>query len=174
MRIEISNAMHSLPMSVGTVLYTIDDKCKELAKILSTEDHLFVLGKGLSNAISKEAALKIKECTYLHAEQFASGELKHGPLSLVDSTKELATKVILFIFDDEYFEDMNLTLSEMKANKAYTIVISDCCSKLNQNKVDFAIEVPKLGMFSPLLGLLPIQKTCLYLAQIKDINIDKP
>eukprot|EP00330_Aristerostoma_sp_ATCC50986_P001724 CAMPEP_0114576886 /NCGR_PEP_ID=MMETSP0125-20121206/1600_1 /TAXON_ID=485358 ORGANISM="Aristerostoma sp., Strain ATCC 50986" /NCGR_SAMPLE_ID=MMETSP0125 /ASSEMBLY_ACC=CAM_ASM_000245 /LENGTH=106 /DNA_ID=CAMNT_0001765753 /DNA_START=894 /DNA_END=1214 /DNA_ORIENTATION=- len=79
-----------------------------------------------------------------------------------------------FIFDDEYFEDMNLTLSEMKANKAYTIVISDCCSKLNQNKVDFAIEVPKLGMFSPLLGLLPIQKTCLYLAQIKDINIDKP
>ena len=78
------------------------------------------------------------------------------------------------ILDDDYIEDMNLTLSEMKANKAYTIVITHALSKLTSHKIDFVIEVPSLGLFTSMLGILPIQKTCLYLSQLKDINVDKP
>ena len=69
---------------------------------------------------------------------------------------------------------MNLTLSEMKANKAYTIVITHAPNKLSTQKIDFCIEVPALGLFTSMLGILPIQKICLYLSQLKDINIDKP
>lgn len=63
---------------------------------------------------------------------------------------------MLFILDDEHLEDMNLTLSEMKANKAYTIVITDCYKKINSGKVDFYIEIPKLSVFSSVLSILPI------------------
>lgn len=82
--------------------------------------------------------------------------------------------MILFILDDDYVEDMNLTLSEMKANKAYTIVITHCLNKLSSLKIDFSIEIPNLGYFTPMLGILPIQKTSLYIADMKGINVDKP
>jgi glucosamine--fructose-6-phosphate aminotransferase (isomerizing) len=76
--------------------------------------------------------------------------------------------------DDEYIEDMSLTLSEMKANKAYTIVISHSLNKLPSSKIDFSIEIPSLGYFTPMLGILPIQKTSLYISELKGINVDKP
>ena len=126
--------------------------------------------------------------TYIHAESFSSGELKHGPLALVESHKNNHTKsicflsdniikiplVILFLFNDEYLHDMLLTLSEVKANKAYTIVITDSLSRIPSNKVDFAIEVPSLGYLTALLGVLPIQKLSYYIALKKEINMDKP
>ena len=82
--------------------------------------------------------------------------------------------VILFIFDDEYMNDMQLTLSEMKANKAYTIVITDAARKINSAKVDFLIEVSHLGCLTGLLSILAIQKLSYYIALKKDINMDKP
>lgn len=128
--------------------------------------------------------MKIKETSYIHAEAFSAGELKHGSLALFESSKDLHTKgtnhfllislVILFITDDEYIEDMNLTLSEMKANKAFTIVITHCLNKLSTQKIDFAIEVPALGVLTSMLGILPIQKICLEISKIKEITIDKP
>lgn len=79
---------------------------------------MFILGKGSNLAIAKEGALKIKELTYIHAEAFASGELKHGPLALIDSTKDKETAVILIIMDDEYVNDMKLSLSEVHSRNA--------------------------------------------------------
>lgn len=63
---------------------------------------MFILGKGVNYAIAREGALKIKELTYIHAEAFASGEMKHGPLALIDSTKDKETPIILIILEDEY------------------------------------------------------------------------
>jgi len=80
----------------------------------------------------------------------------------------------LFIFNDEYLQDMLLTLSEMKANKAYTIVITDAVIRIPAQKVDFLIEIPSLGNLTGLLGILPIQKLSYYIALNKDINMDKP
>ena len=60
------------------------------------------MGKGSNYAIAREGALKIKELTYIHAEAFASGEMKHGPLALIDSTKEKETAIILIILEDEF------------------------------------------------------------------------
>jgi len=174
LRTEIVTQLHSLPITVGKTLYDIDEKCKKLADFLTNEEHLYILGKGLGDSIAKEAALKIKEVTYIHAESFSSGEIKHGPLALIESGKENHSKVILFIFNDEYLHDMLLTLSEMKANKAYTIVITDAVTRVPAQKVDSVIEIPSLGNLTGLLGVLPIQKLSYYIALNKEINMDKP
>lgn len=73
-----------------------------VAKILKDKQSILILGKGSNYAIAREGALKIKELTYIHAEAFAAGELKHGPLALIDSSKEKETTIILIILDDEY------------------------------------------------------------------------
>lgn len=92
---------------------------------------MIILGKGAAGAIAKEGALKIKETTYIHAEAFVAGEMKHGPIALIDSDAPLTTKILLLMFDDHTLTDMETTLSEMKARNAYTIVITDCEDKLN-------------------------------------------
>lgn len=97
------------------------------------------MGKGTSSSIAKEGALKLKELTYIHAEAFSAGELKHGPLALINCEKPKSTSVILIILDDEYFHEMNLALSEVHSRGAYTIVITNCLHKLANEKVDASI-----------------------------------
>jgi glucosamine--fructose-6-phosphate aminotransferase (isomerizing) len=92
---------------------------------------MMILGKGPSAAIAKEGALKIKEVTYIHAEAFVAGEMKHGPIALINCDEPGSTKVLLMIFDDEYFNDMHLALSEVKSRQAHTIVITDCPDKID-------------------------------------------
>jgi len=74
--------------------------------------------------------LKLKELTYIHAEAFSAGELKHGPLALINPDVDKSTAVILIILDNENFDDMNLALSEVNSRGAYCIVITNCLSKL--------------------------------------------
>jgi len=100
---------------------------------------LMVLGKGASGAIAKEGALKIKETTYIAAEAFMAGEMKHGPIAMINPDVPGFSKVILLIFDDEYFHDMHTTLHEVKARNAHTIVITNCYHKLDQKKIDNVI-----------------------------------
>jgi len=100
-----------------------------------------ILGKGPCASIAKEAALKIKELTYKHAEGFSAGELKHGPLALIDSTKFKSKALILIILDDDNLNDMMLALSEVHSRNALTIVITNCAEKLKpvQVKTDYLI-----------------------------------
>jgi len=85
--------------------------------------------------------LKLKELTYIHAEAFAAGELKHGPLALINPDEPSSTAVILFILDDDKLEEMKLALSEVWSRQALTIVITDCFDKLNHKHISHAIEI---------------------------------
>jgi len=99
------------------------------------------LGKGPCSAVAKEGALKIKELTYIHAEAFSAGELKHGPLALIDPNQPKTTCIFLIILDDEHLKDMNLCLSEVKSRGALTVIITDCKEKITLDKSDFVIEI---------------------------------
>jgi glucosamine--fructose-6-phosphate aminotransferase (isomerizing) len=114
------------------------------------------LGKGYGTAIALEGALKIKEITYIHAEGFSSGALKHGPLALIDSSEKDATKVILIIIDDDHLKENQTTLSEVKSRNGYTVVITDCLEKLNKDKIDEYIEIQSLGVFTGVLAIFPL------------------
>lgn len=134
-------SLRSIPTTVGITLYQVKEQIKPVAKHLATQNHIILLGKGTCASIAKEGALKLKELTYIHAEAFSAGELKHGPLALINSESPKSTPVILIILDDEYFHEMNLALSEVHSRGAYTIVITNCLKRLASEKVDASIQI---------------------------------
>jgi glucosamine--fructose-6-phosphate aminotransferase (isomerizing) len=149
-------------------------KVAALAELMKDEKSMLCVGKGFGLVCAKEAALKMKEITYIHAEGLGSGDLKHGPISLITSQQPKSYKIVLFIFEDNRFDEMSLSLDQVHAREAYTIVITDCYAKLDQKKIDFVIEVQNIKFLTGLLALIPIQLLCLRISELKGINPDKP
>jgi glucosamine--fructose-6-phosphate aminotransferase (isomerizing) len=161
---------------VGNLLDSTEmrKKTKELATILKDDQSLLCIGKGAGLQSAREAALKLKEICYIHAEAIGSGDLKHGPISLIDCINKKSFKIILFIFDDDRLDEMSLSLDQVNAREAYSIVITDCYYKLDKAKIDYCIEVQSANFLSKLLALVPVQLLCLEIANLREINPDKP
>ena len=142
-------------------------KIQKLAKILKDVSDIYVLGRGIHFPIAKEAALKLKELTYIHAEGIPGGELKHGPLALMDEN----VFVIIINPDDSTYTDTINSASEIKARGAKIIGISD----KNSDIYDYWIEVPKTEeVFYPLIEIIPIQLLAYYAALEKNTDPDYP
>lgn len=167
-RQDIIRQLHRLPMNLETTL-RLHEACKKIVVTLVGHEHLFVLGKGMGEPIAREGALKIKEITYLHAEGYPGGALKHGPFALISS----GTPVILTIFDDVQANLMQTAAEEVKARGAKTIVITDN-ENLAKNIADETLTIPRAGVFSGLLAAIPLQLIAYELAVLKGINPDKP
>lgn len=167
-RTEIIRHLHRLPLNIEATLKT-REACQKLAQKLIDHQHLFVLGKGIGEPIAREGALKIKEITYLHAEGYPGGALKHGPFALIEE----GTPVILTIFDDSQAHLMRTAAEEVKARGAKVIIITDEAS-LADHVADETIVVPNSGVLSGLLATIPLQFIAYELAVLKGINPDKP
>ena len=142
-------------------------KIQELAKILKDVSDIYVLGRGIHFPIAKEAALKLKELTYIHAEGIPGGELKHGPLALMDEN----VFVIIINPDDSTYTDTINSASEIKTRGAKIIGISDKKSDI----YDYWIEIPKIEeALYPLIEIMPIQLLAYYAALEKDTDPDYP
>ena len=140
---------------------------KELAKILKDVSDIYVLGRGIHFPIAKEAALKLKELTYIHAEGIPAGELKHGPLALMDEN----VFVIIINPDDSTYTDTMNSAAEIKARGAKIIGISD----KNSDNYDYWIKTPKIDeSLYPLVEIVPIQLLAYYAALEKDTDPDYP
>jgi glucosamine--fructose-6-phosphate aminotransferase (isomerizing) len=140
---------------------------QEVAKYLTNFEHLFVLGRGEHFANALIGALNIKEASYLHAEAFSAGELKHGVIAL----REPGTPVILFMpKDDEY---MLGVANEVKARGAYVIAITN---EAPGSGIDTVVDVrlPLAGGGSPLSAIIACQLLAYYIAVGKDLNPDRP
>ena len=125
----LKESLRQIPVTFGLNLKLIDTQCRNLAFLLAKEKSCFLIAKGPCLAIAKEGALKLKEVTYIHAETFSAGELKHGPIAMIEPERNM-TKCILIMMDDEHLDDMVQALSECKARHAHTIVITNCPSKV--------------------------------------------
>lgn len=165
---ELIQSVHRLPIFAGMTLRS-REKCKELADKLVDKEHLFILGKGLAEPIAMEGALKIKEITYIHAEGYSGGALKHGPFALLEE----GTPVILLVLNDKHAELMRVAAHEVRARGAYTVVITDT-PKLAKGVSDFVIDIPHNGPMTALLGVIPLQMLAYELAIKRGINPDKP
>jgi glucosamine--fructose-6-phosphate aminotransferase (isomerizing) len=142
-------------------------KIRELVKSIKNIENIFVIGRGVHYPIAKEGALKLKELTYIHAEGIAAGELKHGPLALIDSS----TYVIAINPDDDSYVDNISSLSEIKSRGAKIIGISNKPNPL----YDYWIEIPTIHPdFYPLIEIIPIQLISYYLALERGIDPDYP
>jgi len=169
-RIELIKAIHQLPIYSGMVLQT-RQQCADIAqKILASgSNSLFVLGKGYSEPIAREGALKIKEITYIHAEGYNGGALKHGPFALLTE----GTPVVLLILEDQHAELMKIACHEVKTRGAYTIVITDK-PKMVEGIANEIIPLPHNGPLTALLGVIPLQMIAYELSVAKGNNPDRP
>lgn len=165
---ELLQAVHRLPIFAGMTLRS-RDKCREIANKLKDKEHMFILGKGLGEPIAMEGALKIKEITYIHAEGYPGGALKHGPFALLEE----GTPVFLLVLDDQHSELMRVAAHEVKARGAYTVVITDK-PKLAEGVSDAVINIPSNGQLTALLAVIPLQLVAYELAILRGINPDKP
>ena len=144
-----------------------DSTIKQIAKQLNEISDIYVLGRGIHFPIAKEAALKLKELTYIHAEGIAGGELKHGPLALMDSSVFV---IIINPTDSTYGDTMN-SANEIKARGAKIIGISN----KNDSVYDYWIEIPEMDDSSyPLVEIIPIQLLSYYAALEKNTDPDYP
>jgi len=141
------------------------NKIKELAEKLKDKEHIFCIGRGLQYATALEAALKIKEASYIHAEAFASGELKHGSIALIEDS----TPCIVFVSEENEKETIS-NVMEVKSRGGYVVGISP-----NYNEIfDFWIKVPEAGNENPIIQIIPIQILAYQLAVLRKINPDYP
>ena len=154
---ELLEALQRLPISFGMGLRS-RDKCKKVAEELKDKQNLFVLGKGYGEPIAYEGALKIKEMTYIHAEGYSGGALKHGPFALIEGAdgKDGQTPVIIILLNDDHAMQMRTAAEEVKARGAKVYVITDD-PKLALNIDPDPIVIPQNGPLTALLAVLPLQ-----------------
>lgn len=167
---EIIDGLYRLPGQIKEVL-VIDGKLQQLAvDQLTHEKSLLILGRGYQNATCLEGALKVKEISYIHSEGILAGELKHGPLALIDEHMP----VILLMTQDSLYPKVQSALQQVAARKGTPIII---CSTGDQNLVNShkTIEVPKTSdCLQGLINIIPLQLLSYHLAILKGVDVDFP
>ena len=141
----------------------------KIANYIKDKNDLFYLGRGLDYALAMEGSLKLKEISYLHSEAYASGELKHGTISLIEE----GTPVISVMIDNNIISKSISNNKEVKARGGYVICITN--SELPKDSYDEVITVPNINDFvNPILALIPMQMISYYVAKARGCDIDKP
>ncbi len=139
---------------------------KNVAEKIKDQENAYIIGKAENYPMALEAAIKIQEVSYVHAEGFAAGELKHGPIALITE----GTPCISLIANDEVKQDVINNTMELKARGAYIIGISPD----NHEVFDEWIRVPDVGVASPLVNIIPIQLLAYYIAVLRGLDPDMP
>lgn len=168
LRKKIIRALHGISMQVGSLL-RIDEDMKALATEILDQDHAFILGKLDAHSIALEAALKIKEISYMHAEGYAGGALKHGPFALIEE----GTPVIMLMPENSSYDFMVTAAEEVKARGARVIAITDA-KEVDEHLFDRVIKVPNADRLTALLTIIPIQLLAYHLSVLRGHNPDKP
>ena len=168
---EMIEKLKEMPEKVEKALeqeaYIKDEVAKELKEASSA----FYLGRGLDYNIAMEGALKIKEISYIHAEAFAAGELKHGTIALI----EKGTPVVAIATQEDLFEKMVSNMEEVKARGAYVIAVAQEKNKEVEKAADKVIYIPNVDdMLSSILSVLPLQLLSYYVAVQRGCDVDKP
>lgn len=163
-------SLESLPkLSEALLDSTKVEAIKEISKKLSLVEHLFYIGRGLDWSVAQEGALKLKEISYIHAEAYAAGELKHGTLALI--TEE--TPVIGIALQESTFDKAMSNVQEVMARGAEVTLLLEEGKKVEE-KADL-IYVPKAhGMVMPILAAIPLQLLAYYTAKNRGADIDQP
>ncbi len=164
------NGLRHLPVAVQKVL-ELEPEIERWAQRFATKHHALFLGRGRHWPIAMEGALKLKEISYIHAEAYAAGELKHGPLALVD--KDMP--VIAVAPADELLEKLKSNLQEVRARGGELYVFADAGSEIPESEGVHILHMPEhYGMLSPVLHVIPLQLLSYHAALVKGTDVDKP
>ncbi len=163
-------ALRHLPVAVKKVL-ELEPEIERWAQRFAAKQHALFLGRGRHWPIAMEGALKLKEISYIHAEAYAAGELKHGPLALVDRDMP----VIAVAPADELLEKLKSNLQEVRARGGELYVFADAGSEIAESEGLHILHMPEhYGMLSPVLHVIPLQLLSYHAALVKGTDVDKP
>ncbi|XP_074104503.1 glucosamine-fructose-6-phosphate aminotransferase 2 isoform X2 [Cotesia typhae] len=169
-RMEIIEGLKNLDNQIREVL-KLDNKVKELAKSLYQFKSLLIMGRGYNFATCMEGALKVKELTYMHSEGIMAGELKHGPLALVDDSMPI---IMIVMRDPVYNKCMN-ALQQVTARDGKPIVICHDGDEETKSLASRVLEIPKtVDCLQGILTVIPMQLLSFHIAVLKGCNVDCP
>ena len=165
---DLKSEILDLPTKLEAVL----DETKEIekfAKKVYTEHDMYFLGRGTDYHVAMEGSLKLKEISYIHSEAYAAGELKHGPIALIEN----GVTVINVITNPDLVEKCISNLQEVVTRGAKTLVITN--QKISNTNIDFVINIPETDcLISPILSVVPLQLLSYYISKNKGLDVDKP
>ena len=164
------DGLRHLPGSVQFAL-NLEPQIREWAKAFSNKFHALFLGRGMHYPIALEGALKLKEISYIHAEAYPAGELKHGPLALVDRNMP----VVVIAPNDALLEKVKSNMQEVSARGGELFVFADADSHFTESEHVHVIRTPRhVGVLSPILHTIPVQLLAYHAALLKGTDVDKP
>lgn len=167
---EHLSALRQLAGSVQHAL-NLEPQIREWAKSFANKQHALFLGRGIHYPIALEGALKLKEISYIHAEAYPAGELKHGPLALVDNDMP----VVVIAPNDALLEKVKSNMQEVKARGGELFVFADADSHFTASEGVHVIRTPRhVGVLSPILHTIPVQILAYHAALLKGTDVDKP
>ena len=167
---EMIEKLKDIPKQVEQVLQG-EPLVKEIAREITEHKDMFYLGRELDYALAMEGSLKIKEISYMHAEAFAAGELKHGTIALIEE----GTPVVVIATQEKLFEKMLSNMQEVKARGAKVIAIAKEHNKEVEKSADRVIYIPEVDdMFASITSIVPLQLLAYHVASLRGCDIDKP
>ena len=162
--------LRRLPGSVQHAL-NLEPQIRVWAERFAAKNHALFLGRGLHYPIALEGALKLKEISYIHAEAYPAGELKHGPLALVDDSMP----VVVIAPNDSLLEKVKSNMQEVRARGGELFVFADLDSHFSESEGVHVIRTPRhVGMLSPVVHAIPVQLLAYHAALMRGTDVDKP
>ncbi|WP_045610896.1 glutamine--fructose-6-phosphate transaminase (isomerizing) [Vibrio vulnificus] len=167
---SLVSSLQSLPAKIEQTL-SMAEFIEELAEDFADKHHSLFLGRGEQSPIAMEGALKLKEISYIHAEAYAAGELKHGPLALIDAEMP----VIVVAPNNELLEKLKSNVEEVRARGGLMYVFADVNASFESDETMKVLNVPHCDPFiAPIVYTLPLQLLSYYVALIKGTDVDQP
>jgi len=167
---ELVEELRRLPTRLGEAL-AMDTTVEKIAELFAEKNHTLFLGRGAQFPVAMEGALKLKEISYIHAEAYPAGELKHGPLALVDSDMPVVTVAP----NNELLEKLKSNLQEVRARGGELIVFADEQAGMVNGEGTHVVSMPHiLDALTPILYTIPLQLLSYYVAVLKGTDVDQP
>ncbi len=168
--VEYTNALRSLPNDIQYAL-NLEPQISNWSSKFADKPSALFLGRGIHYPIALEGALKLKEITYIHAEAYPAGELKHGPLALVDENMP----VVVIAPNDSLLDKVKANMQEVSARGGELFVFTDLDSDFSDSEGVHVIRTPRhIGVLSPIVHTIPVQLLSYHVALAKGTDVDKP
>lgn len=165
---SLKEDISKLPSKIEETLKCCN-KVKEFGHRIYQEKDVFFLGRGIDETVAKESALKLKEISYIHADSYPAGELKHGPIALIEN----GITVISIMTDSKLVEKTVSNIQEVITRGAKTLVVTN--QAVDDKMFDTVIHIPETNTFvSPILSVIPLQLLAYYISKEKGLDVDKP
>ena len=166
--VTLKKELLAIPKKITKILKDVSE-IEKFARRVHKERDMFFLGRGVDYAVSLEGSLKLKEISYIHSEAYASGELKHGPIALIDT----GTTVIGIVTEPDLVEKSVSNIQEVITRGAKVLLITD--KEMEDKGFETIIKIPETNrLLTPILSVIPMQLLSYYISKFKGLDVDKP